>query len=99
MFQVMCEYKGREDLTFIAQEFVTKEKQLQKIEEYVAQLESRIEQAQSALRGKLQEDKALQQEVNAHIEKDDARYLQLQGRLSADIRQLKAQETQFFAWF
>lgn len=24
MFQVMCEYKGREDLNFIAQEFVTK---------------------------------------------------------------------------
>jgi len=34
----MREYKGREDLNFIAQEFVTKEKQLQKIEEYIAQL-------------------------------------------------------------
>jgi hypothetical protein len=59
MFQVMCEYKGREDLTFIAQEFVTKEKQLQKIEEYVAQLESRIEQAQATLRAKNQEDRDL----------------------------------------
>lgn len=65
----------------------------------MAQLESRIEQAQTALRAKLQEDKNLEQEVNAHIEKDDARYLQLQGKLSADIRQLKSQETQFFAWF
>lgn len=42
MFQIMKEYKGRDDLDFIAQEFVTKEKQLQKIEEYIGQLESRI---------------------------------------------------------
>lgn len=38
MFQIMKEYKGRDDLDFIAQEFVTKEKQLQKIEEYIGQL-------------------------------------------------------------
>jgi hypothetical protein len=71
MFQVMQEYKGREDLGFIAQEFVTKEKQLQKIEEYIAQLESRIEVAQNALRARTQEDSALQAEVSARVEKDD----------------------------
>jgi len=34
----MQEYKGRDDIDFIATEFVTKERQLQKIEEYIAQL-------------------------------------------------------------
>jgi archaellum component FlaC len=60
MFQVMKEYKGRDDLDFIAQEFVTKEKQLQTIEEYIAQLESRIENSQTALRARTQEDSSLQ---------------------------------------
>ena len=31
MFLIMKEYKGRDDLDFIAEEFVTKERQLQKI--------------------------------------------------------------------
>lgn len=50
MFLVMKEYKGRDDLDFIAEEFVTKERQLQKIEEYIGQLESRILRAQLNLK-------------------------------------------------
>lgn len=67
MFQVMKEYKGRDDLDFIAQEFVTKEKQLQTIEEYIAQLESRIQNAHSALRTRTQDDRILQTQLNARI--------------------------------
>lgn len=99
MFQVMKEYKGREDLDFIAQEFVTKEKQLQTIEEYIAQLESRIENAQTVLRARTQEDSSLQKQVNTRVEKEDEKYLQLQLKVSDDIKKLKAQEAQFFSWF
>ncbi len=67
MFQVMKEYKGRDDLDFIAKQFVTKQKQLQKIEQYVAELEARIDQAQGQLRAKKEEDDTLEREVNAKI--------------------------------
>lgn len=56
MFQVMKEYKGRDDLDFIAEEFVTKERQLQKIEEYIGQLESRILKAQLTLKNRKRQD-------------------------------------------
>lgn len=99
MFQVMKEYKGRDDLDFIAQEFVTKEKQLQKIEEYIAQLESRIENAQTALRARTKEDSTLQTEISTRVEKDDEKYIQLQAKVGAEIKQLKSQEAEFFKWF
>ncbi len=54
MFTVMKEYKGRDDLNFIAEEFVTKERQLQKIEEYIGQLESRILKSKLTLKTKEQ---------------------------------------------
>jgi hypothetical protein len=38
MFRIMKEYKGTDDIDFIASEFVTKERQLQTIEEYIGQL-------------------------------------------------------------
>lgn len=42
MFTIMKKYKGRDDLDFIAKEFVAKERQIQKLEEYVSTLESDI---------------------------------------------------------
>jgi hypothetical protein len=42
MFGIMKEYKGRDDVAFIADEFVMKEKQLKKIEEYIGKLENRL---------------------------------------------------------
>lgn len=42
MFKIMKQYKGRDDIDFISSEFVTKERQLQKIEEYIALIEARI---------------------------------------------------------
>ena len=42
MFSIMKRYKGRDDLDFIAQEFVTKEQQIHKLEEYVSTLEGDI---------------------------------------------------------
>ena len=56
MFQVMMEYKGRDDLDFIAEEFVTNERQLQTIEEYIVQLESRILKAQLTLKNRKRQD-------------------------------------------
>lgn len=42
MFSIMKEYKGRDDVGFIAEEFVMKEKQLKKIEQYIGKLENRL---------------------------------------------------------
>lgn len=67
MFDVMKEYKGRDDLQFLAQEFVTKEKQLQKIEEYIGQLESRILKSQLILKERRKEDQVLEEEVNKKV--------------------------------
>ena len=38
LFKVMREYKGRDDVDFLANEFVAKEKQIQKLGEYVGKL-------------------------------------------------------------
>ena len=38
MFTVMKDYKARDDVGFIAHEFVIKEKQLKKIEQYIDKL-------------------------------------------------------------
>ena len=56
MFTIMKEYKGRDDLDFLASEFVTKDRQLQKIEEYIGQLESRIMKAQINFKVRKNED-------------------------------------------
>ena len=42
MFELMCEYKGKDDIRFIAKEFVEKENTIYKLEEYIDQLESRL---------------------------------------------------------
>jgi hypothetical protein len=42
MFGVMKDYKAREDVGEIAGEFVIKEKQLKKIEQYIGKLENRL---------------------------------------------------------
>lgn len=42
MFELMCEYKGKDDIPFIAREFVEKENIIYKLEEYIDQLESRL---------------------------------------------------------
>jgi len=60
MFDIMKEYKGRDDLDFLAEEFVTKDKQLQKIEEYIGQLETRIISSHNVLKSRLNEDSALE---------------------------------------
>ena len=59
----MKQYKGRDDLDFIAEEFVTKERQLQKIQQYIGQLESRILRAQLTLKTKKVQDDDLKKEV------------------------------------
>lgn len=99
MFQIMKEYKGRDDIDFIAEEFVTKERQLQKIEEYIAQLESRINTTQKTLIFRREEDEILSQEVNAKIEKQDEKYALLQEHAKKDIASLKKNEREFYEWF
>lgn len=86
MFGVMKEYKGRDDLNFIAQEFVTKEKQLQKIEEYIGQLETRIQTTQHHLREKAREDRELEDEVTAEVQREDQRYIAEQHAVQTDIQ-------------
>jgi hypothetical protein len=88
----MKEYKGRDDIDFIAEEFVTKERQLQKIEEYIAQLESRINTTQKTLIFRREEDEILSQEVNAKIEKQDEKYALLQEHAKKETASLKKNE-------
>lgn len=38
LFKVMREYKGRDDVDFLADEFVAKERQIQKLGEYIGKL-------------------------------------------------------------
>lgn len=86
-------------MDFIAQEFVTKERQLQKIEEYIGQLESRILKSQLILKARRKEDDVLEAEVNTRIEKKDQHYHALQKSVQEDIEQLKKEEEEFYSWF
>ena len=42
MFRIMKEYKGRDDVDYLAHEFVAKEKQIEKLGQYIGKLEYRI---------------------------------------------------------
>lgn len=42
MFNIIKEYKGRDDVDNIAEQFVKKEKQIQKLGEYIGKLEYQI---------------------------------------------------------
>jgi hypothetical protein len=43
MFELMHEYKGRDDIQYIAKELVEKENTIYKLEEFIDQLESRLQ--------------------------------------------------------
>lgn len=49
MFQIIKEYKGRDDVDYIAEEFVKKETQIQKLGEYIGKLEYQIVSAKRKL--------------------------------------------------
>ncbi len=55
MFELMCEYKGKADITFIAKEFVEKENTIYKLQEYIDQLEARLETTRTSRDGLLGE--------------------------------------------
>lgn len=62
---------------------------MQKIEEYIGQLESRIESAQMMLRAREKEDSILESEVNARVEKEDEKYAVMQVKVKQEIETLK----------
>ena len=65
MFSIMKEYKGRDDVAFIADEFVMKEKQLKKIEQYIGKLENRLMAYQGELQKIKTADQKLVEELNS----------------------------------
>ena len=65
MFSVMKEYKGRDDVGFIADEFVMKEKQLKKIQEYIGKLENRLMLYRAQLDKNKNSDQKLVQELSS----------------------------------
>lgn len=46
----MKEYKGRDDVDYLAEEFVKKEKQIQKLGEYIGTLEHQLVQQRKTLK-------------------------------------------------
>ena len=56
----MKKYKGRGDVDYLAEEFVSKEKQIQKLGEYIGKLEYVLVQSNNSLEHKIEKDEELE---------------------------------------
>lgn len=99
LFKVMRQYKGRDDVDFLADQFVAKERQIQKLGEYIGKLEDRIVSFENQLENRKDKDQKLKEQLTAETySQSEKEYEELSVHVRQDLGDLKKDHVEMNEW-